>query len=77
MQPSDLGRYQKLFEHREPRPEQVPQYDKYYFKKLAEDYKSGALDSADFDIQVEKFIDASRKATTGKAITHFGKRKSL
>ncbi|MDF2436660.1 MAG: hypothetical protein K0Q95_1036 [Bacteroidota bacterium] len=61
IEPSDLGRYKRLFEHKDSRPESVPQYDKYYLKKLADDYKSGVLDSEAFDIQLEKFIDESRK----------------
>jgi hypothetical protein len=68
LQPSDFGRYKYIFEHREARPDQVPQYDKYYLKTLADDYKSGKLDSVAFDIQLEKFIDQARKKkiTAGK-----------
>ncbi|MCW3102153.1 MAG: hypothetical protein JWO09_593 [Bacteroidetes bacterium] len=58
--PSDFGRYEKMFHPGDIRPENVPQYDKYYLKKLADDYKSGVLDSAMFELQLEKFIDAAR-----------------
>jgi hypothetical protein len=62
--PSDFGRYKSMFEGGQIRPKGVPQYDKYYLKKLADDYKSGVLDSAMFDLQLDQFIDA---ATTKKA----------
>jgi hypothetical protein len=69
LSPSDFGRYKSMFEHTEARPEKVPQYDKYYLKTLVEDYRSGKLDSAMFDLQLEKFIDASvnKKSTAEKS----------
>jgi len=69
IQPSDFGRYEQLFQRTEPRPDNVPAYDKYYIKKLADDYKSGKLDSAMFDLQLEIFIDHTikkPKETAGK-----------
>jgi hypothetical protein len=67
IEPSDLGRYKRLFEHRDSRPKNIPQYDKYYLKKLADDYKSGKLDDEAFEIQLEKFIDESRNRTVETA----------
>jgi hypothetical protein len=67
LSPSDFGRYKSMFEHTEARPDKVPQYDKYYLKTLVEDYRSGKMDSTMFDLQLEKFIDASvNKATAEK-----------
>jgi hypothetical protein len=69
IQPSDFGKYEKLFQRTEPRPDHVPAYDKYYIKKLADDYKAGKLDSAMFDLQLEIFIDHTinkSKETAGK-----------
>lgn len=63
IQPSDFGRYKGMFESSEVRPDPQPEtrYDKYYLKKLADDYRSGILDSAGFDLQLEKFIAAANK----------------
>ncbi|HEX8516257.1 MAG TPA: hypothetical protein VF868_08660 [Bacteroidia bacterium] len=68
LSPSDFGRYETLFERTEPRPDNVPSYDKYYLKTLADDYKSGKLDSAEFDLQLEIFINdaINKKATADK-----------
>jgi hypothetical protein len=67
LQPSDFGRFKSVFEPVEAKPKNVPQYDKHYLKMLADDYKSGRLDSAMFDLQLDRFIvDASKKASAGK-----------
>jgi hypothetical protein len=64
LSPSDFGKNKSLFERSQPRPDNIPVYDKYYLKKLADDYKSGKLDSAAFDLQLEIFIDDARKKVT-------------
>jgi hypothetical protein len=68
LSPSDFGRYERLFEPAELRPDNIPLYDKYYLKKLAEDYRSGKIDSAMFDLQLDLFIDEAlkKKQTVGK-----------
>ena len=61
LSPSDFGKHKDIFEPAMRHPEGVPQYDKYYLKKLAEDYKQGKIDSAMFDLQLEIFIDDALK----------------
>ena len=63
--PSDLGKYESLFNSR---PKPLPKesnvhkpfaYDKQCLKKICTDYKSGLLDSAKLDQQLEIFLKAS------------------
>jgi hypothetical protein len=64
LSPSDFGRHKTLFERTEPVQQNFPHYDKYYIKALADQYRSGKLDSATFVILLEKFIkDASGDQT--------------
>jgi hypothetical protein len=64
LRPSDFGRFKSLFEPTKIKQEHIPSYDKYYIKKLANDYKKGVLDSVTFNDQLEQFIDATAKTKT-------------
>lgn len=61
LRPSDFGKYRSIFEKTTPIPKNVAPYDKYYIKKLAQDYKSGLLDSVTFDLSLGKFIEDTKK----------------
>lgn len=66
LHPSDFGKYKSMFESSDVKPQPETRYDKYYLQKLAEDYKTGILDSANFDLQLERFIANAHKQQSVK-----------
>lgn len=55
VRPSDFGQHRSLFES-QSRPKKVYPEDKATLKKLATDYKSGKIDEATLDKELEAFL---------------------
>lgn len=56
LSPSDFGRYKALFGG-ETRLQPVPSFNKQYLIKLCSNYKTGKIDSVQFDKQLQKLLD--------------------
>ena len=55
LSPSDFGKYKYIFEDA-PQSDSTHLKSKEYLKKICIDYKTGILDSAAFDKQIDKFM---------------------
>ena len=54
--PSDFGSYKYLFEETPPSILQIKTSEVYYLKKLCSEYKSGKIDSINFEQKFNKLL---------------------
>jgi hypothetical protein len=63
LKPSDFGSYRSVFEPPQ-KPKTVSKADKPFLKKLITDYKTGKIDSAALEEQLNRFLEAPGPNTT-------------